>query len=160
MPYLLHCWESHPEFPEAEVRLDSRNEVVLSLSPEGCEGSQCWAWDVRPARRLPLKHGVNIGSDTDKETARKQADLAAVTYGYTLEQATSWAATARRDAPAVALRVVGMPLSQAVVISQEVGITLRVNSVDGRVRPTTDDIRRDRVTVSVMGGMVTAAYLG
>jgi hypothetical protein len=153
----LHAWEPDPDYPDREVRRDANERIVLSLGPEGREGSQCWAWLVHPASRLPYKYGVNIGSDLDRDTARRQADAAVVAYGYTLANPASWSASARRDAPAVALRIVNLPITEAARITQEAGIIFRVGRENGRPRITHDDRRRDRVTVTVVDGIVTAA---
>lgn len=146
-------WQQSTEWPETEVRLDDAGMTVLSLSPEGCEGSQCWAWDVRTARNLPHKYGVNVGSDLDKETARRQADAAAVAYGYHLDNRIS-------TAPEIARRIVNMSVGAAAQLAQGSGVTFRIGSENGRGRPLHDDRHRDRVTVTVMDGVVTAATVG
>lgn len=147
----LHGWEPHPDYPESEVRMDDGERIVLSLGAEGCDGSQCWAWMVHPAQKLPSKHGVNYGSDLDKEIARRQADIAALAYGYTLANPLSWAATARREAPILARRVLNLPVGEAARIVQEAGVTFRIAGRDD------DGPDRHRVTVIVVDGVVTAA---
>lgn len=154
-PYELHEWEQHPEYPSTEVRLDSSECTVLSLSPEGCDESMCWVWTVEPASRLPYKSGVTAGSDLDKEIARRQADIAALAYGYTLADPNSWAATARREAPVIARAIVNLPVGEAIRRVQLAGVTFRIA---GRGEDNTPN--RHRVTAVVVDGIVTAAEVG
>lgn len=151
--YELNPWEQHPDHPTTEVRCDDSGEAVLSLWPEGMTGSQCWAWQVETASRLPHKYGVNLGSDLDKETARRQSETAAEAYGYSLNNRVS-------DAPAIARRILNLPISEAAVLAQMAGVTVRIGSENGRGRALTDDRQRDRVTVTVMDGVVIAATPG
>jgi len=63
-------------------------------------------------------------------------------------------------APAIARRIVNLPLDQASAIAQSEGITFRIGSENGRGRMLTDDLRYDRVTVDVMDGVVISARPG
>jgi hypothetical protein len=60
----------------------------------------------------------------------------------------------------VALTITNRPLAEAERIAREAGITLRIGSEDGRIRLLTDNIDRNRVTVSVLRGIVTGATPG
>jgi hypothetical protein len=152
--YTLSPWQpGEGDFAAAEVRITDNGTVVLSLAAEGVAPSQCWAWLVHPASRLPYRQGVNLGSDLDKEMARRQADAAAEAYGYHLDNRIS-------GAPAVARRIVNMSVGAAAVFAQGAGIVFRIGSENGRGRQLHDDRNRDRVTVTVMDGIVVAATVG
>lgn len=109
----LHAWEPHPEYENTEIRRDGSEQIVLSLQPEGIAPSQCWAWTVHTASNLPWRHGVNMGSDLDRDVARAQADAAAVSYGYRIIAPDTWAETARRDAPSVARHIRNLSVTDA-----------------------------------------------
>jgi hypothetical protein len=155
--YGLHAWEPHPDYPETEVRRDNGERIILSLAPEGEDEDMCWAWTVHPAQDLPLRHGVNLGSDLNKEVARRQAEAAALRYGYTFEDPRSDNEVARQEAPSIALTIVGLRVDDAARLAQEAGVTFRVGRDNGRPRPITDDINRNRVTVTLVNGVVTEA---
>jgi hypothetical protein len=79
----LQAWEPHPVHAHREVRSTWDNVIVLSLFPEGDDDSVCWVWELQPDDRPPTEDFPH-GHSNDKETARKQADLAAIGYGYHL----------------------------------------------------------------------------
>ena len=153
---ILRPWELHPEYPPPEGRKNKNDTQVLSLSPEGCDESQCWCWEVTTARNLPHKHGVNVGSDLNKEIARRQAETAAIAYGYELEVTDPNAVNPAH----VSLLIRGRSLADAASLVQRMGLVFRIGSQDGRGALLTDDMRYDRVTVTVMAGVVTDACPG
>lgn len=153
MPNSLGPWEPDAEHPGTEVRRTRVGTRVLSLGPEGMPDSQCWAWMVLPAMRLPLRQGVNLGSDLDKEVARAAADAAAFAYGYDPKGIIS-------EAPTIASKIVNLPLADAARMAQEVGVQFRIGRQDGRVYGLSDDLWFNRVTVTVMDGIVTEARIG
>lgn len=62
--------------------------------------------------------------------------------------------------PAVALRLLHMNVDAASQFALAHGITFRIGKEDGRPRLLTDDRRTNRVTVTVMDGVVIAAEPG
>ena len=129
---------------------------MLRLFPEGLGESQCWAWVVEPASRLPTKYGMTCGSDKNKEIARRQAEMAAMAYGYEFEVVDPNQANPAH----VCVLVRGLPLSEAVARAQSVGLQVRIGSQDGRGAILTQDINRERITLTVMAGVVTNAVPG
>ena len=152
----LTIWEVHPEYPSTEIRKNRSGNVVLSLFPEGIIPSQCWCWVVEPAKKLPNKRGVNQGSDLNKEVARRQAEMAAIAYGYEFEVVDSNAPNPAH----VSLLIRGRSLADAASLVQRMGLIFRIGSTDGRGAILTDDICKDRITVTVLAGVVTDAHPG
>jgi hypothetical protein len=60
-------WEPHPLYPRTEIRKDTETgEILVTLFPEGREGSTCWVWTFKDHE---------YGSKIDPKQARMAADV-------------------------------------------------------------------------------------
>ncbi len=91
MSKVLGLWMPHPEggeFMLCEARCDEAGHPIMLLYEEGL-GDTCWAWEVDEYPFDAPGSFYQVGSDLDKETARRQADAVAVREGYTFLEDTN-----------------------------------------------------------------------
>ena len=113
--------------------------------------------DVEVLDRLVSYQGQpTLLASTHDIRERRQAETAAIAYGYELEVTDPNAVNPAH----VSLLIRGRSLADAASLVQRMGLVFRIGSQDGRGALLTDDMRYDRVTVTVMAGVVTDACPG
>ncbi len=64
------------------------------------------------------------------------------------------------DAETAAESIVEMSEQEAAEIVEAAGLTVRVAERDGEQFPLTEDYRTDRINLTIVAGVITAAYVG